>query len=194
MSVSSGFSSWAKDSSSLLPGGLCKVTGRVFGRKFMVLAFSMLSVWNFAMFPKTEISVLLSQVRTSRLLLGWGWGSHPAVWGWAGGGGAAIWGSSSFGRSYLAWTPPQGYLTQLIPHFWGAFHGESGSFFALNNSALVFSLFSLQSKSPLVHLLSRSWHQYPVDGYLGHFYSLAITSNAETEILVYMLFKKKIYR
>lgn len=60
---------------------------------------------------------------------------------------------------------------QLIPHFWGAFHGESGSFFALNNSALVFSLFSLQSKSPLVHLLSSSWHQYPVDGYLGHFYS-----------------------
>ncbi|KAJ8794525.1 hypothetical protein J1605_018978 [Eschrichtius robustus] len=27
----------------------------------MVLAFSVLSVWNFAMFPKTEISVLLPQ-------------------------------------------------------------------------------------------------------------------------------------
>ena len=83
---------------------------------------------------------------------------------------------------------------QLIPQFWGAFHGESGSFFALNNSALVFSLFSLQSESPLVHLVSSCWHQYPVDGYLGHFYSFAIISNAETEILVCMLFKKKMYR
>lgn len=53
MSVSSDLSSWAEDSSSLLPGGVCKITGHVWGRKFTVLAFSMLLVWNFAfMFPQ----------------------------------------------------------------------------------------------------------------------------------------------
>ena len=71
MSLSLGFSSWAEDSSGLLPGGVCEVTGHVLGRKFIVLAFSVLSVWNFALSPRWE-SVLLSQIEISCPLLGWG--------------------------------------------------------------------------------------------------------------------------
>ena len=71
MSLSLGFSSWAEESSGLLPGGVCEVTGHVLGRKFIVLAFSVLSVWNFALSPRWE-SVLLSQIEISCPLLGWG--------------------------------------------------------------------------------------------------------------------------
>lgn len=72
MSLSLGFSSWAEDSSGLLPGGVCKVTGHVLGRKFIVLGFSVLSVWNFALLSPRWESVLLSQIEISCPLLGWG--------------------------------------------------------------------------------------------------------------------------
>ena len=66
-----GFSSWAEDSSGLLPGGVCKITGHVLGRKFIVLAFSVWSMWSFALVsPRRRL--FCAQIEASRLLLGSG--------------------------------------------------------------------------------------------------------------------------